>query len=108
MNKNLLDSIKEAVREGLYEVEDPELNINIIDLGLVRNIEMLDENSVHILMTLTSPVCPLSDVIEERVSEALSGIVTHVKLEFEWLPIWTPDDITPDGKTMLNILGFRF
>jgi len=101
------DDLEEAMRD----VVDPELGINVVDLGLVYDIR-LDESNVAILdMTLTSAACPLTDVIEDQTRAALTsgpggGLVDDVRINWVWIPPWGPDKITEDGRDQLRALGF--
>ena len=82
----------EAVRKVLRQVKDPEVGLNIIDLGLVYDVEV-EEGEVHIKMTLTSPGCPVGPEIlaeVDQVSRMLDG-VTGVDVELVWEPFWTPE-----------------
>lgn len=99
-----LDDLEEAMRD----VVDPELGINVVDLGLVYGISVDDDNVATVDMTLTSAACPLTDVIEEQARGALvkSGLVEDLKLNWVWLPPWGPDKITEDGREQLRALGF--
>ncbi|APE15234.1 metal-sulfur cluster biosynthetic enzyme [Mycobacterium sp. WY10] len=103
----LLDDIEEAMRD----VVDPELGINVVDLGLVYdlNVEKSDTGTVaKIDMTLTSAACPLTDVIEDQTMTALvgAGLVSEAKINWVWNPPWGPDKITEDGREQLRALGF--
>ena len=93
------------ILEALRYVIDPELGINIVDLGLVYEIH-LDGTKVVIDMTLTSAACPLTDVLEEQVADVLSDLVTSSRINWVWLPPWGPERITPEGREMLQALGF--
>lgn len=98
---------KEIVLDYLKEVIDPELNINIVDLGLVYDtIIDQEKGSVEVVMTLTSPGCPLSIVFEEWVPQAVKKIegVRHVKINLVWEPAWSPDRISDDTKEQLGII----
>ncbi|MFM9376068.1 metal-sulfur cluster assembly factor [Gordonia sp. VNK21] len=99
-----LDDVEEAMRD----VVDPELGINVVDLGLVYGLEVTDEAVAKIDMTLTSPACPLTDVIEDQTRGVLinSGLCTDIELNWVWLPPWGPDKITDDGREQLRALGF--
>ena len=100
-----IDDLEEAMRD----VVDPELGINVVDLGLVYGIQA--ENGVATIdMTLTSAACPLTDVIEEQARAALTGgagLVEDIKINWVWMPPWGPDKITEDGREQLRALGFR-
>ncbi|WP_250160278.1 metal-sulfur cluster assembly factor [Flaviflexus equikiangi] len=94
------------VEEALRDVIDPELGINIVDLGLLYGIT-LEGNAAIIDMTLTSAACPLTDVIEDQAVQALEGLVTEVRINWVWLPPWGPDKITVEGREQLRALGFN-
>lgn len=95
------------VEEALRDVIDPELGINVVDLGLVYGIS-LDENQHAVIdLTLTSAACPLTDVIEDQTSEALDGIVDGFRINWVWMPPWGPDKITDDGREQMRALGFN-
>jgi metal-sulfur cluster biosynthetic enzyme len=98
---------KEDIIKELKQVIDPELHINIVDLGLVYDVEINQENgSVKITMTLTTPGCPLSFVFEEWVPAAAKKVegVKDVSINLVWEPPWDPDKLTDDAKEMLGII----
>ena len=95
------------VEEALRDVIDPELGINVVDLGLVYGVQ-LDENQHAVIdMTLTSAACPLTDVLEDQTREALEGLVDGFRINWVWMPPWGPDKITDDGREQLRALGFN-
>ncbi len=95
------------VEEALRDVIDPELGINVVDLGLVYGV-MLDENRHAVIdMTLTSAACPLTDVIEDQAGQAHDGLVDGFRINWVWMPPWGPDKITDDGREQLRALGFN-
>ncbi|MDB5080358.1 MAG: hypothetical protein JWP00_2282 [Chloroflexi bacterium] len=96
---------EEDLREALKTVYDPEIGINIVDLGLIYDILVEDDGEVGISMTLTSPGCPLSHVIGEQVREALDGLpgITNVKLDLVWTPPWSPAMMSEDAKMELGM-----
>ena len=97
----------EDVTEAMKDVVDPELGINVVDLGLVYDVH-LDEHSNAVLdMTLTSAACPLTDVITDQTESALEGLVGDVAINWVWMPPWGPDKITDDGREQLRALGFN-
>src|ERR1700745_2440132 len=97
----------EDLEEAMRDVVDPELGINVVDLGLVYGIQEADGVAV-IDMTLTSAACPLTDVIEDQARAALVGpLVDDIKINWVWMPPWGPDKITEDGREQLRALGFR-
>ena len=95
------------IEEAMRDVIDPELGINVVDLGLVYGISVDQANHATIDMTLTSAACPLTDVIEDQVAAALDGLVTESRINWVWLPPWGPDKITGEGREQLRALGFN-
>ena len=95
------------VEEALRDVVDPELGINVVDLGLIYGITIDQNNHAVIDMTLTSAACPLTDVIEDQATAALSPIVKGHSINWVWMPPWGPDKITDDGRDQLRALGFN-
>ncbi|MFD0360974.1 metal-sulfur cluster assembly factor [Nocardia sp. GCM10030253] len=97
----------EDLEEAMRDVVDPELGINVVDLGLVYGLAVQDEVAI-LDMTLTSAACPLTDVIEDQSRNALvrSGLVDDLKINWVWMPPWGPDKITEDGREQLRALGF--
>ena len=106
----MLDDIEEAMRD----VVDPELGINVVDLGLLYDVGIEQGESgvvVTLDMTLTSAACPLTDVIEDQANAALTGgpkpLASELKINWVWMPPWGPDKITDDGREQLRALGFN-
>ena len=97
----------EDILEALRDVVDPELGINVVDLGLVYGVTLDGDRNVSIDMTLTSAACPLTDVIEDQAREALEGVVNDFRINWVWLPPWGPEKITEDGREQLRALGFN-
>jgi len=95
------------LEEALRDVVDPELGINVVDLGLIYGLTVDQHSHVIIDMTLTSAACPLTDVIEDQVAQALDGLVTSHRINWVWMPPWGPDKITDDGREQLRALGFN-
>ena len=93
--------------EALKDVVDPELGINVVDLGLIYGVTIEDDKSAVIDMTLTSAACPLTDVIEDQTATALEGLVNGFEINWVWMPPWGPDKITEDGREQLRALGFN-
>ncbi|MGY0500011.1 metal-sulfur cluster assembly factor [Nocardia sp. FBN12] len=98
----------EDLEEAMRDVVDPELGINVVDLGLVYGLSVDGDNICTLDMTLTSAACPLTDVIEDQSRNALvrSGMVEDLKINWVWMPPWGPDKITDDGREQLRALGF--
>jgi metal-sulfur cluster biosynthetic enzyme len=95
------------ILEALRDVVDPELGINVVDLGLVYGVSVDEDRAATIDMTLTSAACPLTDVIEDQAAAALDGLVSDFRINWVWLPPWGPDKITEDGREQLRALGFN-
>ena len=95
------------VEEAMRDVVDPELGINVVDLGLVYGITVDAQNHAVLDMTLTSAACPLTDVIEDQTAQALEGLVSSYRVNWVWMPPWGPDKITDDGREQLRALGFN-
>ena len=98
---------KDDVIEAMKDVVDPELGINVVDLGLVYGVHVEEGSNVVIDMTLTSAACPLTDVIEDQTQQALDGLVNDFRINWVWMPPWGPDKITDDGREQLRALGFN-
>lgn len=96
-----------AIEEALRDVIDPELGINIVDLGLLYGVAIESDGTVVLDMTLTTAACPLTDMIEEQAQQALSLLADNVRIQWVWLPPWGPDKITPEGREQLRALGFN-
>ena len=96
-----------TVIEAMKDVVDPELGINVVDLGLVYGVSVDDANIATVDMTLTSAACPLTDVIEDQTRAALTEVVDDFRINWVWMPPWGPDKITDDGREMLRALGFN-
>ena len=99
----------EDVEEAMKDVVDPELGINVVDLGLVYGVHVDQDNVATLDMTLTSAACPLTDVIEDQTRSALTGdgLVQDFRINWVWMPPWGPDKITEDGRDQLRALGFN-
>jgi metal-sulfur cluster biosynthetic enzyme len=100
------------VEEAMKDVVDPELGINVVDLGLLYGVHVDEENVATLDMTLTSAACPLTDEIEEQARMALlsgpgGGVVKDFRINWVWMPPWGPDKITDDGRDQLRALGFN-
>jgi metal-sulfur cluster biosynthetic enzyme len=105
---------RDDIDEAMRDVVDPELGINVVDLGLVYDVAVDgdgDQRVITIDMTLTSAACPLTDVIEDQAQTALTGgpqpLAAEVKINWVWLPPWGPDKITDEGREQLRALGFN-
>ena len=100
---------EEKVLEAMRQVEDPELGVNVVDLGLIYGVEFEEEGrKVRLDMTLTAVACPLTDMIEGATNAALVGVddIQEVEINWVWSPPWTPERMTEDGKMERRAMGF--
>ena len=96
-----------AVREALSEVIDPDLGVNIVDLGFVRGVA-IEFGAACITMTLTSAACPLTAIIERQIRDALAELpsIDGFRIDWQWIPAWRPADMTDSGREQLRSIGF--
>src|SRR5882724_3189150 len=94
----------ESIRKALRAVKDPELNLNIMDIGLVYDVEVSDAGQVHVRMTLTSPGCPAGTEILDDVKRVVGDLdgVSGVEVELVWDPYWTPERMDPRVRAFLG------
>ncbi|MGE7775483.1 SUF system Fe-S cluster assembly protein [Chitinophaga sp. NPDC101104] len=99
-------TMRDQVEEALRTVYDPEIPVNIFDLGLVYQIEVKDEGKVLVIMTLTAPGCPVAGSIMEEVSQKVSAIpgVTDADVRLTFDPPWTKDMMSEEAKLELGFL----
>ncbi|MFJ9557560.1 metal-sulfur cluster assembly factor [Nocardiopsis sp. NPDC101807] len=100
------EALAEEIGEALKDVIDPELGVNVVDLGLLYGVNA-DDQVITLDMTLTSAACPLTDVIEDQANSALDEFEREVRINWVWMPPWGPDKITDDGRDQLRMLGFN-
>jgi len=95
---------QDIVRKAIRAVKDPELNLNILDLGLVYSVDVTDEGEVRVHMTLTSPGCPSGAEIIQGVRDVVSDLegVKSVDVELVWEPYWTPERMDPRVRAFLG------
>jgi metal-sulfur cluster biosynthetic enzyme len=104
--KELAPEKYDQILEAMKNIIDPEIGVNIVDLGLVYGLQESEDGALLINMTLTSAGCPLTDVIEEQTAEALDGVVEAFRINWVWMPPWGPEKITEDGREMMRAIGF--
>ncbi|HSN12090.1 MAG TPA: metal-sulfur cluster assembly factor [Propionibacteriaceae bacterium] len=97
----------EDITEAMKDVVDPELMVNVVDLGLVYGVQLDDDLNATIDMTLTSPTCPLTDRLEYDTQLALDGLVNSVTINWVWLPPWSLENITEEGIEQLRSVGYN-
>ncbi|MCU0308596.1 MAG: metal-sulfur cluster assembly factor [Thermoleophilia bacterium] len=98
----------DEIREAMKQVEDPELGVNVVDLGLLYGVSQDEDGNVVLEMTLTSMGCPLTEQIiadSRRALEPLDG-VSSVDVNWVWDPPWGPDKMTDEGRFMMKVMGF--
>jgi metal-sulfur cluster biosynthetic enzyme len=98
-----VDALREQVLDALRHVHDPELGINIVDLGLVYGVD-IDDDTVHITYTLTTMGCPIGPMIEAEIKQFLSGVagIENVDAEMVLRPPWTPEMMSDEAKAALG------
>ncbi|AGP30786.1 metal-sulfur cluster assembly factor [Corynebacterium terpenotabidum] len=97
------------IEESMLDVIDPELGINVVDLGLVYDIWVEDGQVAVVNMTLTSPACPLTDMLEDQSQSAVVGTIDEIselRINWVWSPPWGPHMINEEGREQLRYLGF--
>lgn len=96
---------EEEVREQLKELMDPELDVNVVDLGLIYDIEVIDDR-IEILMTLTTPACPMAGVFDEMVRQEVAHFkgINEVEVEITFDPKWTPEKMSEEARDELGHL----
>jgi FeS assembly SUF system protein len=96
---------EEAIIEALRTVHDPEIPVNIYELGLIYAINRQEDGNVHIMMTLTAPACPVAGEMPVQVANAVAAVegVGEVEVELTWEPPWTTDRMSEDAKLALDI-----
>lgn len=94
---------EEEVREELRELMDPELDVNVVDLGLIYDIEVIDDR-IEILMTLTTPACPMAGVFDEMVRQEVAHLegINEVEVEITFEPKWTPEKMSDEARDELG------
>jgi metal-sulfur cluster biosynthetic enzyme len=103
-----MNTLRDQVWEILHDVYDPEIPLNIADLGLIYDLQVSEAGEVSILMTLTSPGCPVGDILADEIRDRVMSIpgVKDVHIEFTFDPLWTPERISEEGRQMLRAFGF--
>ena len=99
--------LKDKVITEIKKIYDPEIPVNIYDLGLIYNTERMENGDVKVLMTLTAPACPVAGEMPYDVAAAVSAVdgVGEVEVVLTWEPAWTQDRMTDDAKLVLNIFS---
>ncbi|WP_439654843.1 metal-sulfur cluster assembly factor [Tessaracoccus palaemonis] len=98
---------RDEIIEAMKDVVDPELMVNVVDLGLLYGCQVDEQGNVTLDMTLTSPTCPLTDKIEYDTKYVLDTLANSVTINWVWLPPWTLEMITEDGREQLRAIGYN-
>ena len=100
-----MNELKEKVILEIKKIYDPEIPVNIYELGLIYKVEIDEKNKVNVEMTLTSPNCPVAESLPNSVKENIMNIegVTNVDLKLVWDPPWTKDKMSEAAKLELNL-----
>ena len=100
-----MTDLKEKVIKEIKKIYDPEIPVNIYELGLIYKIEIIDKKKVNIDMTLTTPNCPVADSLPKMVKNNILTIegVSDVDLNLVWDPPWTKDKMSESAKLELNL-----
>ena len=100
-----MDDIKNKVIEEIKKIYDPEIPVNIYELGLIYKIEVDEKNKVNLDMTLTSPNCPVAESLPNQVKESIQKVegVSDVNLNLVWEPPWDKDKMSEAAKLELNL-----
>lgn len=96
---------REEVESSLNIVKDPELRIGVVDLGLIYEVSISEKNDVSVLMSVTTPGCPVIDQFLEQAEAAIQGLpeVGEVTVKLTFTPLWTPDRIKPQARKALGL-----
>ena len=100
------EKLKEDVIAAIRECYDPEIPVNIYDLGLIYDVHVSDTSKVDLVMTLTSPHCPVAEILPAQVKSRVELVegVDEVDLELTWDPPWTPDNMSEEAKLELGFM----
>ena len=105
LEKEEISSLKEGVVAALHGIYDPEIPVDIYNLGLIYDVIIDDDNNVKIIMTLTSPNCPVAETLPHSVEEAARNVdgVRTAKVELVWDPEWTKDMMSDAARLELGM-----
>ena len=100
-----MDELKEKIILEIKKIYDPEIPVNIYELGLIYKVEIVEKNKVNVEMTLTSPNCPVAESLPNSVKENIMNVegITDVDLKLVWDPPWDKDKMSESAKLELNL-----
>ena len=106
MNATAMETTRSLIYDALRNVYDPELGVNVIDLGLVYDVALSEEGYVTVTMTLTTPGCPMHESLSEGVGAALADIpgISGGEIRLVWEPRWDPSRMTEEGRRLLGFV----
>ncbi|MHC4960076.1 MAG: SUF system Fe-S cluster assembly protein [Planctomycetota bacterium] len=101
-----VDQLKTAIIEEIRTVFDPEIPVNVYDMGMIYEININDEGHAHVKMTLTSPACPVAGSLPPEVEQKVAGVdgVTRAEVELVWDPPWTMEYLSEAAKLQLGLI----
>ncbi len=107
MESSPVVELREAIIKALRTVHDPEIPVNLYDLGLIYELGVSDEGDVAIRMTLTTPNCPVADMLPAQVKRAVEAVdgVRSAKVEIVWEPTWTPEKMSARARAEMELRG---
>ena len=96
---------KEEIIEAIRSVYDPEIPVNVYDMGLIYDIKLIDNGNIHIDMTLTAPGCPVAGILPQQVAEAVAALkgAGEVTVQIVWEPLWTIERMTDEGRALIDL-----
>ena len=99
--------LRDSLIAALRKVQDPEIPVNLYDLGLIYDLDIGENGVVHVRMTLTTPNCPVAESMPGHVQRAIESVagVTEVKVELVWEPSWSREMMTEDARAVLEMMG---
>lgn len=106
LEKGATIATKDKVIDALRTVSDPEIMINIYDMGLVYKIEISDDGNVYVEMTLTAPTCPVAGILPGQAADAVANLegTGEVEVKVVWEPAWSPEKMSQEAKDMLELI----
>ena len=98
------EAIQGHIIEAIRQVYDPELPLNVYDLGLIYSVDISELGDTHVMMTLTNPACPVAGTLPKEVEEAVRKVkgLNEVKVELTWTPPWSKDKLSPEHQLLFS------
>ena len=105
LNSQTLRATKEEIIEAIRGVYDPEIPVNVYDMGLIYDIKLFENGNIHIDMTLTAPGCPVAGILPQQVAEAVAALegAGEVTVQIVWEPLWTIERMTEEGRALIDL-----